>query len=157
MGNALDFPTLKLQHFEGRQAVGLAVYFLVFLKGENMSHIVTIQTEVRDLAAIQAACKRLKLPPPKEGTFQLFSGSATGIAVELPGWRYPVVCQPDKGQLEYDNFGGRWGKEEEMHAFLQGYACERTKIEARKQGHSVTEQSLADGSVKLSIQVGEST
>lgn len=33
-------------------------------------------------------------------------------------------------------------------------AVEKAKIEARKKGHSVTEQSLADGSIKLTVQVG---
>ena len=55
-----------------------------------MSHIVTIKTEVRDHAAVQAACQRLQLQPPEEGKFKLFSGEATGIAVRFPEWRYPV-------------------------------------------------------------------
>jgi len=33
-------------------------------------------------------------------------------------------------------------------------AFEQTKIEARRKGHSVSEQSLADGSIKLTVQVG---
>jgi hypothetical protein len=33
------------------------------------------------------------------------------------------------------------------------YAVEKCRIEARKAGRSVTEQTLADGSVKLTIQV----
>jgi hypothetical protein len=31
---------------------------------------------------------------------------------------------------------------------------EKSKIEARRQGHSVTEAQLSDGSVKLTINVG---
>jgi hypothetical protein len=37
--------------------------------------------------------------------------------------------------------------------FLQAYAVERAKIEARKKGHTISEQTLADGSIKLTIQV----
>jgi len=33
-------------------------------------------------------------------------------------------------------------------------AFEQTKIEARRKGYSVSEQSLADGSIKLTVQVG---
>ncbi len=47
-----------------------------------------------------------------------------------------------------------WGDQAELSRFLQAYAAEKTKIEARKKGHSVTEQTLADGSIKLTIQVG---
>jgi hypothetical protein len=59
---------------------------------EPMSHIVTITTEVRDPAALRAACRQLHLPEPTHETVQLFSSQATGHAVQLPGWRYPVVC-----------------------------------------------------------------
>ncbi len=33
-------------------------------------------------------------------------------------------------------------------------AVEKARSEARRQGHTVTEQSLADGSIKLVVQVG---
>ena len=55
-----------------------------------MSHIVQIQTEVRDAAAIGAACQRLGLPEPVFGETRMFSGSKTGWAVQLPDWRHPL-------------------------------------------------------------------
>ncbi|MEQ8791402.1 MAG: hypothetical protein RIC55_34385, partial [Pirellulaceae bacterium] len=119
-----------------------------------MSHIVTINTEVRDAVAVAAACRRLRLPPPVEGTHQLFASKATGVSVHLPEWRYPVVCDTSTGELKYDNFNGRWGKQRRLDAFLQAYAVEAAKLAARKQGHSVTEQQLDDGSIKLTVQVG---
>ena len=119
-----------------------------------MSHIVQIRTEIRDPAAIHAACQRLQLPPPVQGKTRLFSSTATGWAVQLPRWRYPVVCNVKTAQLSFDNFEGRWGDRAELNRFLQGYAVEKAKLEARKQGHSVREQALENGSIKLSIQVG---
>ncbi|QDU96252.1 DUF1257 domain-containing protein [Lignipirellula cremea] len=119
-----------------------------------MSHIVQIQTEVRDLVAVRAACERLKLPSPVIGSHRLYQGTVIGLGVELPGWRYRVVCDLVNGQLRFDNFGGRWGEQVHLDQFLQNYAVERVKIEARKKGHSVTEQSLEDGSVKLTVNVG---
>jgi hypothetical protein len=116
-----------------------------------MSHIVQIQTEIRDLIAITAACERLKLPTPVHRTVQLFSAKATGLAVELPGWRYPVVCQTETGQLQYDDFGGRWGEKSQLDRLLQIYAVEKTKIEARRRGHSVTEHQLENGSIKIQV------
>ena len=118
-----------------------------------MSHIVEIKTQVKDVAAIRAACQRLKLEPPEQGTFKLFSGEASGVAVRLPDWQYPVVANIQTGELKYDNFGGRWGEQKHLDALLQSYACEKAKLEARKKGHTLTEQSLADGSIKLTIQV----
>ena len=46
-----------------------------------------------------------------------------------------------------------WGNPQQLDGFLQIYAVEKTKLEARKRGHSVTEQALADGSIKLTVQV----
>lgn len=119
-----------------------------------MSHIVMIQTKVRDEAAVQAACRRLALPAAERGKFRLFSGEAEGLAVRLRDWRYPVVCQTDSGQLRYDNYKGRWGSPQRLDEFLQAYAVEKARVEARRQGHAVTEQKLSDGSVRLTIRVG---
>ena len=119
-----------------------------------MSHIVSVKTEVRDPAAVVAACRRLCLAEPVHGTAKLFEGEATGLLVKLPGWLYPVVCDVQTGELRYDNYGGSWGPQEHHDRFMQSYAVEKAKIEARRRGHSVVEQPLADGSIKLSITVG---
>jgi hypothetical protein len=119
-----------------------------------LSHVVQIQTQVRDPLAVRAACRRLGLAEPVHGTHKLFgSQEATGLAVQLPDWRYPVVCDTATGQLSYDHFGGRWGDERQLGRLVQAYAAEKARIEAHKQGHTVTEQMLSDGSIKLSIQV----
>jgi hypothetical protein len=47
-----------------------------------------------------------------------------------------------------------WGNPQHLDRFLQAYAVERARIEASKQGHRVSEQTLADGSIKLTVQVG---
>ena len=118
-----------------------------------MSHVVKIETKIRDAAAVAAACRRLGLAEPAVETVRLFSAQATGLAVRLPNWRYPVVCDLASGQLQYDNYGGRWGDQKQIDAFIQLYTVEKARLEARKRGHSVTEQQLADGSIKLTIQV----
>ena len=119
-----------------------------------MSHIVQIQTQIRDVLALRAACRRLCLAEPVHRTVKLFAGQdATGWSVELPGWRYPIVCETTNGQVRYDNFSGHWGDQKELNKLLQAYAAEKVGIEARKQGHCVTEQQLPDGAIKLTIQV----
>jgi len=119
-----------------------------------LSHIVEIRTEVRDAGGVRAACDRLRLEPPVEGKAKLFSREVEGLAVRLRDWRYPVVFQTATGEAQYDNYSGRWGDQSRLDQFLQAYAVEQTKIEARRKGHSVSEQSLADGSIKLTVQVG---
>jgi hypothetical protein len=119
-----------------------------------LSHVVSIKTEVRDHVAVSAACRRLKLPAPILGTAQLFSGEAAGLIVRLTDWTYPVVVDVTTGQVHYDNYGGAWGDQAQLDHFLQIYAVEKARIEARKKGHQITEQPLADGSIKLTIRVG---
>lgn len=119
-----------------------------------MSHIVSIVTEVRDPVAIRSACQRMQLPAPVHGPTKLFSGTVTGWAVQLPDWRYPVVCDIEEKQLRFDNYGGKWGEQAQLDRFLQAYAVEMAKLAARRKGHVCTEQPLADGSIKLTVQVG---
>ena len=119
-----------------------------------MSHIVQIKTEVRDALAVQAACQRLGLDAPVLGTVTLFATEASGLLVRLPGWIYPVVFDTRSGQVRFDNYGGRWGEQVQLDRFLQAYAVEKTKIEARRKGHTVFEQTLDNGSIKLTVTVG---
>ena len=119
-----------------------------------MSHIVRIQTQVRDATAVFAACRRRQLAEPVAGKHLLFSGEVEGLAVRLRDWTYPAVCQLETGEVQYDNFGGRWGEQRELDQFMQAYAIEKARIEANRRGHTVTEQSLADGSIKLTVQIG---
>ena len=84
----------------------------------------------------------------------MFSETVTGLAVQLREWRYPVVFNTHTGETKFDNYQGRWGKQERLDEFLQAYAVEKTKIEARRKGYSVVEQTLDDGSIKLALSVG---
>lgn len=120
-----------------------------------MSHLVHIETQIRDEAAVTAACQRLQLPAPVHGTFQLYAEAATGLAVQLREWRYPVVCNLETGAIAYDNFAGAWGNEGLLDHFFQAYAIEKTRLEARRNGYVVTEQPLAAGAVKLTLHLGD--
>jgi len=91
------------------------------------------------------------LATPVTGTARLYSGEATGLLVQLPGWEYPAVIDTLTGTIHYDNFGGSWGEQKHLDCFLQAYTVERTKLEARKKGYQVSEQALANGSIKLHI------
>lgn len=119
-----------------------------------MSHVVTIATEVRDPAAVAAACRRLGLPEPTFGTARLYSGDVVGLLVRLPGWVYPVAAETATGRLRFDDYGGVWGDQVQLDRLLQAYAVEKARIEARRRGHSVVEKTLADGSILLTVAVG---
>lgn len=116
-----------------------------------MSHIVNVKTEVRDEAAVRAACIRLGWMQPTTGRFQLYSTSREGLGIVAPDWRYPIVVNTTTGELDYDNFNGNWGPQRHLDSFLQAYATEKAKLEAAKNGYSVFEETLPDGSIKLSV------
>lgn len=118
-----------------------------------MSHIATVKTEIKNLGDLKAACKRLGLPEPQHGTHRLFGNSVTGYGVQLPGWRYPVVCTFENGETRYDNYRGLWGKIEELHKLQQAYAVSAAIRSAQEQGmYDFTETRLEDGSIQLICQ-----
>jgi hypothetical protein len=119
-----------------------------------MSHIVTIPATVHDPVAVAAVCRRLGLPAPVQGTVELYSGTASGLIVKLPGWEYPAVFDTLTGIVRFDNYEGAWGEQEQLDRFMQIYAVEKSKLEARKKGYAVSEQSLQDGSIKVEIVEG---
>jgi hypothetical protein len=119
-----------------------------------MSHIVSIQVQVRDPAGVAAACQRLGLAAPVQGTARLFSGEAAGLLVQLPGWRYPAVIDTTTGEVRFDTYEGQWGDQAQLHRFLQAYAVERARQEARARGYAVSEQQLEDGSIRLELREG---
>ena len=98
---------------------------------QAVSHTLTIKTEIRDFAALSATCRCLKLAQPTQGEVRLFDRVATGIGVQLDGWRFPVCIEID-GNLLFDNFGGFWGNPENLGEFQQIYAIEKAKLEACK-------------------------
>lgn len=122
-----------------------------------MSHIVTLQARLHDPHAVAAACHRLSLGAPVQGTTELFSGEATGLIVRFPAWEYPVVIDTLTGNVHYDNYGGSWGDQKQLDGFLQMYAVEKAKLEARKKGYAVSEQYLENGAIKVQIIEGVST
>ena len=87
---------------------------------------------VTDAAALSAACRRLGLAEPVQGTAQVFFTAATGLLIALPGWTYPVVADLATGELQYDNYNGSWGDAAELDKLLQAYAVERRKAEAQR-------------------------
>ena len=116
-----------------------------------MSHIVTIETRIHDPHAVVAACARLGLAAPVQGTAKLFGGDVAGLLVQLPDWQYPAVVDILTGSISYDNYEGHWGDAQHLDRFLQAYAVERVRLEARSKNLPVTEQALPDGSIQLQI------
>lgn len=120
-----------------------------------MSHTVTIKAvEVRNAAALEAACRRCKLDAPQVGLHRLFDGTKReGHAVKLKDWHMPVVFDLTTGEALYDNYNGSWGNESHLDELIQGYAIEAAEAEARLAGYSnITETVEANGDVVVRME-----
>ena len=63
-----------------------------------------------------------------------------------------VIGQPDLLGASY--VCCFWGEQQHLDQFVQAYTVEKAKIEARRRGNTCTEQQLADGSIKLTVNIG---
>jgi hypothetical protein len=136
-----------------------------------MSHTVTVKLEMTDEEAIRDAVERTegaKFIKPGErrhrgryeecdtmeeatGRHQIYSGNFEGIGVQLPGWNYPVIINPQTGEVKYDNYSGHWGDQDNLDEFAQAYAVEKARTEALLHGLTVNEEELEGGDIKLTI------
>jgi hypothetical protein len=114
-----------------------------------VSHTVTLKVKFKNKEALKKALDNLGIKL-KEGNHEvnLYSGRIQCEAsFKLPGWRYPVaVCGEE---LKYDNYGGSWGKTDQLHKVQQQYAKEVTIQEAQDSGMFVEEEETEDGSIEL--------
>ena len=123
-----------------------------------MSHVVTIQTRLHDPAAIAAACRRLGLDAPAEGTARLYGAAATGLLVRLPGWNYPAVVDPLTGTVQYDNYGGRWGEQRHLDRSCKPTLSRRPAWRrARRASPSASRRSKTAASASRSSRATEMT
>lgn len=122
-----------------------------------MSHFTTIETQVRDIAAVRAACDEMGLTVLENtdargyGTKRLRGD----YVIRLKG-RYDVALnkQADGAYgLTTDWWGGDVEKEvgKSYGRLLQLYGVHKASREARRKGYTARRKTLRDGSIKLVI------
>ncbi|MCC6880684.1 MAG: DUF1257 domain-containing protein [Verrucomicrobiales bacterium] len=126
-----------------------------------MSHFVTIETQIRDAAALADACAELGLTLLPNATARGFSGTTRqgdfvirlhgpyDIAVNRPsgtGEDAPYTLSTDwwQGHVEKE-VGPRYGR------LLQLYGVHKTLREARAKRLRVTRRQESDGSIRLTL------
>ena len=119
-----------------------------------MSHIVQLKLEIRYPDVIKAIAEQEGWPIQENETARFFGNQhVTGLAVYLPGWRYPVVIS-DEGTLHYDNYDGAWGAQAYLDRLVQQYVAALVYAEAQATGyHDVNEQQLEDGTLVLRLRL----
>ena len=122
-----------------------------------MSHFATIETQVRDAAALRSACSELGLQVLENAVARGFGSNTVkgDLVIRLKGPYDVALNRQDDGSygLTTDWWGGHVEAEvgKDYGRLLQLYAVHKAQIEARKKGLTCRRQALADGSVKLVI------
>lgn len=122
-----------------------------------MSHFATIQTQIKDIVALKAACNELGVSVIENTEARGYSTNRQhgDYVIRLKGpYDIAVNKQPDGTYgLVTDWWDGHVEKEvgKDFGKLLQLYGIYKATAEARKRGHIVQRRSLADGSIKLCI------
>lgn len=142
-----------------------------------MSHVVAIETALRDLDAIKATCAELGLVFKQGQQSFKWWGRSVGDypvpqgmkaadlgqcdhAIGVPGttWEIGLVRQPDGAyKLAFDFYGSQGGPivqalgGKDARKFLQLYGVNMATIQARKLGHNVQRVMGAKGSINVVI------
>ncbi len=122
-----------------------------------MSHFTTIQTQIRDVSALRAACRELDLTVDPNATARGYgSNKLKGeLVIRLKGpYDIAINQQPDGNfGLTTDRWAGHVEKEVGTNygRLLQCYAVRKAQTEARRKGYTTRRQKLKDGSIKLTI------
>jgi hypothetical protein len=90
------------------------------------SHTTTVKVEFRSMSALARAVERLGGRAIGEGSHRLYSSTEAGYAVQLPGWRYPIVARSD-GQLAMDHYNGSWGDPRDIDRLTRVYILEAAR------------------------------
>ena len=123
----------------------------------TMSHFTTIQTQVRDLAALRSALGEIGLSLHTGITARGYAQQQLQAAyvIQLHG-PYDIAINPAADGsygLTTDWWNGHVEKEvgPQFGRLLQLYGIHKATIEARKRGHMVHRITQKDGSIKLTI------
>lgn len=114
-----------------------------------MSHIATIEIQIKDPEALAEACREMGATITHNATVQVFETSVTGTAIQLPGWVYPVVLRGT--ELLYDNYNGSWGDIAHLKRLRQLYTTKATIRAARRMGRRVIAQEERNGRIRLTL------
>ena len=127
-----------------------------------MSHFTTIQTQIRDLDALQDACVELGLGFTANAKCRGYAG-VTRLAphvIRLKG-PYDIAVEPSAEKdgsygLTTDWWDGHVAKEVGIGygRLLQSYGVHKTMREARTRGLRSTRRVEADGSILLTLEGG---
>ncbi|MCC7421813.1 MAG: DUF1257 domain-containing protein [Planctomycetaceae bacterium] len=126
-----------------------------------MSHIATVELEIKDLDALELACTRIGVELVRgQERFKNYNGrrSPCNHAIRVPGNHkaYEIGVRETEGgkfELAFDLFQGGHGLQKFVgrgcNNLKQAYAVEVAKKQALRQGFRVAEKKQDNGSIRL--------
>jgi hypothetical protein len=120
-----------------------------------MSHFTTIKTRIKDITALELACRELGLTVQHNAEARGYYTNTLKAphVIKLAGpYDIAVNQQPDQTfGFTTDWYAGHVEKEvgKDYAKLLQLYGVHKASIEARKKGLSILRRSQKDGSIKL--------
>ena len=119
-----------------------------------MSHTTVLEVELTDEEVLKEALKRAGYVFRK-GKVKLYSTEHEGIAVELPGWHFPVVFS--NGKVYYDDYLAKPGSLKELERMLRRvkneYAAVLVERYAKKIGGAVVKRQRSEEEIVLELEV----
>lgn len=122
-----------------------------------MSHWTTVKTQIKDMAALDAACAELGLKLVHKGTARGYYKSETAPwVIKVPQAKYDIKVNLDaqgNASLTTDWYGGSVASAvgEGFSKINQLYAVHKVSMEAVSAGNIVTRMEGVDGSINLEI------
>jgi hypothetical protein len=122
-----------------------------------MSHFVTVETQLKDIAALKAACRELGLNVQENAEARGYAANRQhgDFVVTLKGPYDIAVNRKQDGTfgLTADQWQGHVAKEvgTNFTKLMKLYSVHKVLIEAKRKCHTVRRQDLKDGSVKLTV------
>jgi hypothetical protein len=122
-----------------------------------MSHFTTIQTQIRDIAALRAAGEELGLRVLTNTQARGYGSKRIkgDLVIGLNGPYDIAVNQQQDGTfgMTCDWWGGHVEKEvgKNYGKLLQLYGVYKAQAEAKRKGYTTRRRSLKDGSIKITI------
>ena len=122
-----------------------------------MSHFATIQTQIKDIVALKAACNELGVSVLENTEARGYSTNHQhgDYVIRLKGPYDIAVNKQQDGTYGFttDWWDGLVEKEvgKDFGKLIQLYGVYKATAEARRKGHVVQRRAMTDGSIKLSI------
>ena len=122
-----------------------------------MSHFATIQTQIKDILALKAACNELGVSVLENTEARGYSTNNQhgDYVIRLKGPYDIAVNKQQDGTYGFttDWYAGHVEKEvgKDFGKLIQLYGVYKATTEARRKGHVVQRRAMADGSIKLCI------